>query len=701
MKSNIKSAISTLMIFVLFAFITCGGPTGETATIRISIGKAVAGKATVGIDQLRHTITFSGPTGTKIVDLGLGGGSVSVAVAPGLWNISVEAFYGDELYAVGTESADVKAGKSTSVLVQMTVVWMDLGDAQPTPFDPGDGTAANPFKVFNVATLQKVGTETTTGGWTLDAHYIVTADINLTGVAFTPIGSFSYTTPGTEFVGTFNGNGKTITGLKIEDSSPTGQGLFGAISGSTAEVKNLTLTGVTIGTTSVNNVGGLVGFNNGGTVENCNVSGSIKGNYNVGGVVGQNDNGGTVENCNASGSINGSYDMGGVVGNNASGTIKDCSFVTGTVDGDNEVGGIVGTNYDDVMGCKFKGTSVTGSNYNIGGVVGKNEGVVDSCEASGTVDGYENVGGVVGLNLSATTIVQNCHATGNVSGNDYTGGVVGLNYGTVGFCYYTTGSINGGFSGYGGTGGIVGQNQLMVENSYSTANVTSDNETGGVVGWNEGTVQNCYSTGSVSGGYEAGGVVGFNQGDVTNCYSTGSITGDIYVGGVVGNNTNTIENCYSTSKVLGTQTTSDNIGGIAGCNDFGGGVEYCVALNTFIKTVGGMTSNIFNVVGIDFPNNIGGLYVRDDIVLQHTANPDGSGGAFKLTYLNEPGVTGRDGQSVNVADYVANSATWWITPSPGGPGFSLPPTSPWIYENGSLPTLNGMPPGTQDPTGTL
>lgn len=84
----------------------------------------------------------------------------------------------------------------------------------PAP-DPGNGTAANPFKVATVDDLQRVGTgDYKNGPWRLDAHYIQTAHINLSGVAnWTPIGAADRI-----FTGTYDGDGYTISNLKINSS---------------------------------------------------------------------------------------------------------------------------------------------------------------------------------------------------------------------------------------------------------------------------------------------------------------------------------------------------------------------------------------------------------------------------------------------------------------------------------------------------
>ena len=248
---------------------------------------------------------------------------------------------------------------------------------------------------------------------------------------WTPIGTNS-----NKYTGTFDGNGHTISGLYI-DSSADFQGLFGCLDqGGT--VQDLTVSGSVSG---INFVGGVVGYN-GGNVINCTFSGSVSGVSTVGGVVGQNS--GNVENCYNTGSVTGSAGLvGGVVGSNSfSATVTNC-YNTGAVSGGEEVGGVVGDNYlgASVENCYNTGT-VTGfdsgsdDNY-VGGVVGYNiSSTVKNCYNAGAVNSSGNrVGGVVGDNDEGR--VENCYNTGEVSGNSYVGGVVGNNNsGNVANCYY-------------------------------------------------------------------------------------------------------------------------------------------------------------------------------------------------------------------------------------------------------------------------
>ena len=113
-----------LLVALSFTFSACsGGSGGDTATISISLGAgSLPDKATVSIDQLRHVLVLSGPTGTQTYSI-TGGGTVKATVAPGIWSIDVEAFLGNDLYAKGSASAEVRIGRTTNVTIFMVVVW--------------------------------------------------------------------------------------------------------------------------------------------------------------------------------------------------------------------------------------------------------------------------------------------------------------------------------------------------------------------------------------------------------------------------------------------------------------------------------------------------------------------------------------------------------------------------------------------------
>ena len=314
----------------------------------------------------------------------------------------------------------------------------------------------------------------------------------------------------------FNGSGHIITNLNIQQSFALSLGMFGFISNDTV-IDSFGV--VDINVMGSDNVGGLVGWNN-GTVVNCYATGDVSGEWDVGGLVGWNRYG-TVKDCHTAGSVRGLYDSGGIIGRNLRGKISNC-YSTGNISGEaNYVGGIVAINIDGtVENCSAIGNIGGGHNY-IGGIVGSNNGwllmrrkyiaIVSNCYAALNVNGSGCVSGLVGENNFG--VVNNCFATGNVTGEDSVGGLVGLNH-------------------YG-----------IIEDCYATGNIHGEEEVGGLVGYNagEGTISNCYATGTVNGLDQIGGLIGHNKDStVSNCYATGAVNGSDHVGGFVGYNENGI-----------------------------------------------------------------------------------------------------------------------------------------------------------------
>ena len=204
------------------------------------------------------------------------------------------------------------------------------------------------------------------------------------------------------YAGTFDGGGKTITGLTINQSSESNVGLFASIAeGGT--VKNLKLDDVDI--IAGSNVGAIAGENR-GTIENCSVSGSVTGSSN--------------NSC-----------VGGIAGWHYGGTITDCHS-SATVKGIAFIGGIAGQSNASITACYSTGSVTATINSN----------------------NYSYAGGVVGMNNNGA-ILTACYATGNVEGEGISvGGVVGDNvYCTVTACYHATGSVIGASSSVGGVAG--------------------------------------------------------------------------------------------------------------------------------------------------------------------------------------------------------------------------------------------------------
>ncbi len=238
------------------------------------------------------------------------------------------------------------------------------------------------------------------------------------GAGFEPVG-----TSAAPFTGTFSGNKRVISGLTINRPSSDHLGLFGYMS-NTTRLEKVVLQGI-----------------------------DISGNIHIGGLLGYN-NGGTVSDCHASGSVSGSAGLGGLVATNYGLVTASSAAVVVTGASDN-VGGLVGTNWQTgILSNSYASGQVGSSARFAGGLLGYNFGTVTKCYATGAVLSANYAGGLVGYNNAGS--VQNTYATGSVSSNSYVGGLIGLNDGQT-YNSYSVGAVTGGspIGGFAGqTGGI-------------------------------------------------------------------------------------------------------------------------------------------------------------------------------------------------------------------------------------------------------
>ena len=262
--------------------------------------------------------------------------------------------------------------------------WTDGGGESGAAEDLGysiqnDGS----YTVYNANGLMNVA-ELVNGGKT-DINITLTADIDLTGKVWTPIG----TDYDNAYTGTFDGGGHTITGLTVTTNDEYA-GLFGYLSNfnnAAGTVKNVVMDGIQITCNHRSGyAGGVVGYS-WGTIENCSVSGSVSATVSVGGVVGvQRD--GSITGCSSSATVKGTLYVGGVAGwTNFGATLTAC-YATGNV-----IIEIAPT-----------------QNISGGGLVGFNDGIsLLSCYATGNVTstgsstGYVHIGGFLGDNYTTVT----------------------------------------------------------------------------------------------------------------------------------------------------------------------------------------------------------------------------------------------------------------------------------------------------------
>lgn len=117
---------------------------------------------------------------------------------------------------------------------------------------------------------------------------VLTNDIDMTGVKWTPIGTkdkaFEW--------GEFDGQGHFITNLTVNDSSLEYAGLFGYVTDH-ATIKNLGVFGEFSGGEYV---GGIAGYSENSEITNCFFIGTVSGTY-TNGIANEDIIGGTVKNC--------------------------------------------------------------------------------------------------------------------------------------------------------------------------------------------------------------------------------------------------------------------------------------------------------------------------------------------------------------------------------------------------------------------
>ena len=128
----------------------------------------------------------------------------------------------------------------------------------------------------------------------------------------------------------------------------------------------------------VNNVGGLVGTNS-EAIETSYAVGEVNGGSNVGGLVGRNS--GNIDTSYATSAVSGEGDnVGGLVGLNGKDGLNhgavSKSYATGTVRGNSNVGGLIGFNDGANVDQSYATGDVEGKKFDAGLLVGKNQGTV-------------------------------------------------------------------------------------------------------------------------------------------------------------------------------------------------------------------------------------------------------------------------------------------------------------------------------------
>ncbi len=217
----------------------------------------------------------------------------------------------------------------------------------------------NTIYIYTAADLAQLATDVNGGDRKSDKTYLLANDIDLSGYPnWTPIGRFAPPDIMLPFSGVFDGQGYSITGLKISGNEDA-RGLFGYTH--LATIRNVVIRNPEI--QGGDKVGALVGhqaYSREG-IENCAViGGKIQGINRAGGLVGNMEES-PIKNCYTTCEVAVTFSKaGGIVGAHKVGSGLENCYATGNVSGSEKSGGIVGE-ARNVERCVALGQTVTGA----------------------------------------------------------------------------------------------------------------------------------------------------------------------------------------------------------------------------------------------------------------------------------------------------------------------------------------------------
>ncbi len=431
----------------------------------------IAVNYSVNIDITNNMILNNNGDGLYLYDLATHSGVVN-----DISRNTIVGNTGDGIFINGTYNAPF------STIGQTNVGTASQPIPTPAPFftGTGTGTPGDPYQITNVNELQEMNDD-------LTASYKIMNNIDASatstwngGLGFVTVGSSSG-----PFQGTLDGQGYTINGLIMVRPGESDLGLFGYTWGAT--IQNVHMTNIYIegksylgglvgqawsstisdsstfgflNQTSGGMAGGLTALNT-GTITDCSAGGLLYGNSQIGGFVGENY--GEITGSSSSTKVVSSTfssSIGGFVGIHSKSfgimEIKDCS-ATGDVDGALDVGGFVGFNEGPIVQSFSTGTvgnTTTGNGY--GGFAGTNKYYINNSYSLSDVNGYNKVGGFVGINTVGSIFgtIINSYCTGIPTGNSDIGAFAGENEGTIDPCFWDT-DTSGSMTGFGSNTGIV------------------------------------------------------------------------------------------------------------------------------------------------------------------------------------------------------------------------------------------------------
>ncbi len=225
-------------------------------------------------------------------------------------NVNISGQYGSLVLradSAGTGLGTVTFGSGSTATGNVSIYYNPSNYTSPTDYSANEGSSTTLTAYMLVNTLQNLRDVSTN----LSGTYALGKDLDASataGTSFVPIGDTA-----NPFTGTLDGQGHVISGLVINEASDN-VGLFGVTSAS-ASIHELGLLGGNV--KGQQNVGGLVG-SNAGTIKNTYTSLTIDGTQTVGGLVGRQLASASITNSYSLSSVNASgAGAGGLVGSNA------------------------------------------------------------------------------------------------------------------------------------------------------------------------------------------------------------------------------------------------------------------------------------------------------------------------------------------------------------------------------------------------
>ena len=369
-----------------------------------------------------------------------------------------------------------------------------------TPFE-GSGTESDPYLLKTLSDMVQLADSvnncedldygTSSAAFArvyLGQYFRLANDIDMSYYRLTPIGcDWEHT-----FAGTFDGNGKTLTGLQVNTWDNGYAGLFGKCD-TACVISSLTIVDPQI-TTDGYYAGAVAGYML-GTVENCNVTG------------------GTITNSTTG--------TGGIAG--YSRTIADCSVADCQITAEGSyTGGITGQSNEGISGCSVVNTTITGAATPIGGIVSTMASVtVEDCYFTGVIDASTAedayVGGIAGYCYGGT--VKRCFSSAQITTyGEYaaTGGIVGYHAGTITDCYSNSSISNSTSQAVGGISGAL-DSYISGNRSYTS------------------TVTSCYTASNL---------------DISSTSYDTTTDGYVVVGQIASYSSPTLENIYYDSQII-------------------------------------------------------------------------------------------------------------------------------------------------------